>query len=514
MTRYRGSPRASQANMPSAQTEDIARTVAEESWRLFPHTFAQVVSGGKWLPYRHAVYAARIVGQAIHKGGALVIINMPPRHSKSITFSQWLPAWHMDLWPHRHMIATAYSESLASDWGMKVRDILDGSPLCRTKIRQDASKKTHWITDQGGGMITTGIGGSITGHGAHLLILDDPYKNEEEASSPTIRRHVTEWFESTLLTRAEPNASVIVIMTRWNQNDLTAHLLAERPGAWTHINMPAIAEGPDEIGRNAGDPLCPERFDIAALSEIRRRVGSRVWQGLYQQNPTPGGGTVFKRHWWRYWHPAGTSVLPVTEKTDDGDVIEIPAVPIPSWDRAQIHQSWDLSFDETPGAAYVCGQVWALLPNRPGDRFLIDQIRERMDIVKTIAAIKSMRAKWPRTAATYIEKKANGAAVLTMLGRVIPGLIPVEPKGSKEFRGQAVAPTVEAGNAFVPHPSLYTWVTPFLDEAAAFPSGRYADQVDTMSQVLVQLNGRRAASSGSSNDRTKGNKDAAHFLEY
>lgn len=481
-------------NTPPHSTEQIAAGIAADSWRIFPHTFAQVVSGGKWIPYRHAVYGARIVGRAIHKGGALIIINQPPRHSKSETYSKWLPAWHIDLWPDRHVIATSYGESLASDWGQKVRDTLNESPLCTAKIRQDASKKTHWLTDKGGGMIATGIGGSITGRGGHLLILDDPYKNEEEASSPTVRRHVVEWFESTLMTRAEPNASVIVIMTRWNENDLTAHLMATRPGAWTHINMPAIAEAPDELGRNAGDALCPERYDVAALEEIRRRVGSRVWQGLYQQNPTPDGGTIFRRHWWRYWHPKGMSPMPVSEKDDAGNVVEIPSIQIDGWDKARIDQSWDLTFDDTANAAYVCGQVFATLPNRAGDVFLIDQIREKMDIIRTVAAIQSMRAKWPRTSATWIEKKANGAAVLKMLGHKIPGLIPVEPMGSKTIRSQAGAPTMEAGNFYIPHPSVFPWVTVYVDEHAAAPNGKYMDQVDTTSQALLKLNDRKPLS--------------------
>ena len=472
---------------------EVAAAIAAESWRLFPHTYAQVVSGGAWIPYRHLIHIFRIVSDAIYRGGGRIIINMPPRHGKSLAFSHWLPAWHVDTWPDRHVIATSYGESLASDWGRAVRDTLDRSSLTRARIRQDVSKATRWLTDKGGGMITTGIGGAITGRGAHLLILDDPYKNEEESSSPTVRRHTAEWFESTLLTRAEPSATVIVIMTRWNDADITAHLLQSRPGVWTHINMQAIAEQADEIGRVRGDALCPERFDTTALAEIKRGVGARVWQGMYQQDPTPEGGMIFKRHWWRYWHPKGITPLPMVEKGDDGGAVQIPSVQMDGWERAHLTQSWDLTFDDTVNAAYVCGQVWATIPGRPADRFLIDSVREKMDIVATLAAIESQRAKWPRTSATYIEKKANGAAVLKLLARKIPGMIPVEPMGSKAARARAISPTVESGNVFIPHPSVASWVTEFLSEHAAFPNGRYADQVDTTSQALVQLNEMKRA---------------------
>lgn len=473
---------------PEPTVEEVADAIAVEAWRLFPHTFAHVVSGGKWEPYRHLVYMMRLVSNAIYNGGARIIVNMPPRHGKSFALSHWLPAWYIDSWPDRHVIATSYGESLASDWGRAVRDALHRSPVARARIRYDVSKTTRWLTDKGGGMRTAGVGGPITGHGGDLLILDDPYKNEEEASSATTRKHTMDWFESTLLTRAEPGASVIVVMTRWNDSDMTAELLQSHPGVWTHINMAAVADAPDEIGRSTGGALCPERYDLAALAEIKRGVGQRVWQGMYQQDPTPDGGTIFMRHWWRYWHPRGVSPIPVTEKDDDGALVEIPSIPMDGWDKAHVVQSWDLTFDDTENAAYVCGQVWATLPARPADKFLIDSVRERMDIVRTLAAIETMRAKWPRTAATYIEKKANGAAVLSMLRRKIPGLIPVEPMGGKVQRARAAAPTMESGNVFIPHPSVASWVTSFIDEHSAFPNGKYADQVDTTSQVLVQLN--------------------------
>ncbi len=238
-------------------------------------------------------------------------------------------------------------------------------------LTNDSKAADRWNTPQGGGMVTAGVGGPITGRGGNLIIVDDPIKNSQEAYSETHRRKTVEWFNSTLYTRAEPGATIIVLMTRWHENDLAGHLLSEHEDKWTEIRLPAIAEESDPLGRKVGEPLCDDRFDANALAGIKNAVGSRVWTSLYQQHPVPDQGNLILRGWFRHWH-----MLP--KRFDE------------------VIQVWDLTFGNTENSDYVVGQVWGHLG---ADKYLIDQIRARMDFPTTIRAVKSLSEKYPETRA-------------------------------------------------------------------------------------------------------------------
>jgi predicted phage terminase large subunit-like protein len=335
-------------------------------------------------------------------------------------------------------------------------------------------------------MVTAGVGGPITGRGADVFIIDDPVKNAEDAHSLTIRNKQWEWFQSVAYSRLEPGAAIILMMTRWHEDDLAGRILEQvRAGGedWEVIKLPAIAKENDPLGRKPGEALWPERYDETRLAEIKRAVGSYWWSAQYDQEPVPETGAVFQRHWWRYWAPAGQPLSPVSVRLPDGLMFECPVTTLPTT-FDEVLQSWDLAFKDTAASAYVVGQVWA---RKGADRFLLDQVRDKIDFPGTIAALKKLSARWPQATAKLVEDKANGPAVIAALQHEIAGLIPVAPRGDKVIRAHAVTAQVESGNVYLPHPHLVSWVDDFIAEVSSFPSGRYADQVDAMTQALSRF---------------------------
>lgn len=409
-----------------------------------------------------------------------LMVFMPPRHGKSELVSRKLPAFIFGRNPDTSIIATSYSADLAQRMNRDVQRIIDsdqymsifpGTSLYGKNIRSVAggsylrNSDIFEIVGHHGVYRSAGVGGGITGMGGDYIIIDDPLKNREEASSTVIRDKLWEWYASTLYTRLEKDGSILLTMTRWHEDDLAGRLLdlAKRDPAadqWEVLSFPAVAENihhPDDI-REEGAELWAAKFSRARLDTIKAAVGSYEWNALYQQHPAPSEGGLFKRDHWQYWR-------------------ELPPK-LTEW-----VQSWDCTFKATGSSDYVVGQVWA----RAGaNRYLIDQVRRRMMFTETIQAIRDMTKLYPKTYKKLIEDKANGSAVIDVLKKEITGLVPVEPHGGKEVRAQAVSPTVESGNIFLPHNA--PWLSDFIEECAAFPNGVHDDQVDAMTQANTYFN--------------------------
>jgi predicted phage terminase large subunit-like protein len=234
--------------------------------------------------------------------------------------------------------------------------------------------------------------------------------------------------------------------------------------------------------REVGEPLCPERYPLEKLGRLRKRIGSYFWNALFQQRPSAAEGGLLKRRWWRFWVPTGVSYPPVVTRLADGTLYEHPQVELPD-DLEEMIQSWDMTFKDTKNSDFVAGQVWA---RKGANKYMLDQVLERMDITGTIKAVERMAAKWPQAHAKLVEDKANGPAVIGMLRGKIAGLIAVDPKSSKEARVAAIAPQVEAGNVYLPHPRLLSWVDGLISSCAAFPNAAHDDDVDALSQALLR----------------------------
>lgn len=439
----------------------------KDVWRYYPDTYAAKASGGKWKNYAHTKYISRIISPGLIHGGGRYIIELPPRHGKSEFVSNWVPTWYLDTFQDRKVILASYAAKFAQKWGRKVRTNLENNPLTNAIVRQDSRAADRFLLTEGGQMITAGIGGPITGEGANLGIIDDPIKNWQEAMSATKRSSHIDWFLSTYYTRLEPNATIILLMTRWHEEDLAGFLLNEHEDDWTEIRLPALAEENDPLGRPIGEALCPDRYDTETMKKIMKGAGTRVSQSLYQQHPRPVEGEHWKRSYWRYWQV----------KPDRFDVVI---------------QSWDLTFKDkaqskTGKVDYVVGQVWGKVG---ANLYLLDQVRGQWGFTKTKQMIYELTRKWPDARRKLIEDKANGAAVQDDLKNEISGLELVEPRGGKLARVTACEPTIEAGNVYLPDPKLFPWVKDFIEEAASFgPQAKNDDQVDTASQAILKLDG-------------------------
>jgi predicted phage terminase large subunit-like protein len=284
-------------------------------------------------------------------------------------------------------------------------------------------------------------------------------------------------------------AARVVVMQRCHQQDLSGHLLEE--GGWEHLCLPAEYEGSSRatsIGfadprLEHGELLWQERFGTPEIESLKRSLGSYAAAGQLQQRPSPAGGGLFKRHWFRYFQPRGANLPPVIVQLPNGTQISIVVVEVPQRVDEQI-QSWDCTFKNLDSSDFVVGQVWA----RVGPAYLMgDQIRARMDCPDTVKAVRELSQRWPATLAKLIEDKANGSAVIQMLQHEIPGILPVNPEGRKVARAAAVSPLIE-GNVYLPHPLYAPWVNDFIEECAAFPNGAHDDQVDAMTQALLRWN--------------------------
>lgn len=410
-----------------------------------------------------------------------LMITMPPRHGKSELATRRFPAYAFGRDPNISVISTSYGADLAGRMNRDVQRIMDGAAyralfprtaLGGRNIRSVAgsflrNSDIFEIVGCKGSYRSAGVGGGITGMGGNILIIDDPFKDRAEADSATIREKVWDWYTSTLYTRLAPGGGILLINTRWHMDDLSGRLLkAEKTGegdVWRKVDFPAIATH-DEPRRKAGEALHPARYGLAQLNKIRAALGSRDWEALYQQRPTPDGGAIFRREWLRHWMPA---TLP------------------DSFEQALI--SWDMTFKDSRDSDFVVGQVWG----KAGACFyLLDQIRKRMGFTETLEAFQALAAKWPRALCKLVEDKANGPAVIDSLKRRVAGIIPIEPDGSKTARAHSVTPLFEAGNVYLPSPQCRDWVADLEAELLQFPAAAHDDQVDALTQALRRMSVR------------------------
>lgn len=409
-----------------------------------------------------------------------LIFTMPPQEGKSQRVSRTFPLWCLVRDPTRRIAIVSYADDLAMRWGRQDRnDIAATVDEVGLAIAPDIAAAKEWVLDgHRGGVVTTGISGGLTGRPVDVLIIDDPLKDQQQADSPTIRQLCKNFWQSTASSRLPEKSIVVIVLTRWHEDDLAGWLMETQPGDFRLINIPAQADHDplkgetDILGREPGEYMISTRNRTDEGWDKRKRsAGSRAWQALYQGRPAPTEGGIFKRIWWRQApHKA-------VEKSDGTWYV-------PGAD--EVIQSWDMTFKDTDGSDYVVGQVWA----RRGPRaWLVDQVRGRMEFTEACAAFKLLTAKWPQATRKLVEDKANGPAVISQLRTEIGGIVPFTPVDSKLARARAIAPFVEAGDVAVPDASVagFAWVAEFIEECATFPNGAHDDMVDTCSQALHQL---------------------------
>jgi predicted phage terminase large subunit-like protein len=413
------------------------------------------------LAYHHDLIVSKL--EAVERGQiSRLMIFLPPRHGKSLITSAIFPAWYLGRHPERHVIFSSYGQELSDDFGRRVRNFISDPihqaifPNCG--FSEDSTAAHRFNTVKGGAYYAVGRGGPITGRGADLLLIDDPIKDRDEVHSETIRKSLHEWFASVAYTRLMPGGAIIIIQTRWHEDDLAGWLLREHASEnWDVLSLPAIAEQNEKF-RREGEPLWPERFSLETLNRIRDTIGGAAWASLYQQRPAAAEGVIFKRNWWQVYR------LPLTVEMN------------------RIVQSWDTAYKRGTENDFSVCTTWGEAEN---GYYLLHLWRDRVEFPELKRMLASLAHQW-KPNAILVEDRASGQSLIQELKRstVLP-LIPVKADSDKLTRAQAVTPLIEAGKIFLPESA--PWRSDYIEEMAGFPNGRHDDVVDATTQALNYL---------------------------
>lgn len=403
-----------------------------------------------------------------------IIFNLPPRYGKSNEITIAFPCWLWIREPEERLMFYSYADTLATKHSVDRRNLIESDWYQthwgdRFQLASDQNAKSEFSNNKRGHMIANGMLGSGLGKGGNWLVVDDPV-DPMRGQSDAIRNSTNLAFDMNVRSRldSEDRGVKIITMQRTHDLDLTGHVLATERDQWTWVKIPAEAPkrvyirfpiSGKKIIREAGEPLQPARHSKAQLAIRKNAMGSYAYEGQYNQAPHPPGGTILKREWWKYWR----------------------ALP-PRFDKSLI--SMDAAFKGEDDSSPVCIQAWG---KKGAECFLIDQVHGTMDFVASKDALEQFCARYAWIGRRLIEDKANGPAIIASLKKDVPGLIAFPVKGSKVERARAASPWVEAGNVYLPHPSVHAWVGGVVDECASFPKGATADRVDTMSQALLDF---------------------------
>lgn len=449
--------------LEKAARRELLRRESRENYL----SYCEYVHEGRFVRTAAIAYVCRRVQDFVaadtgHAFDAL-IVTMPPQHGKSMGITETLPSWYLGRRPENSVIEVSYNQSFAKIFGRRNREKLRacGEDLFGVRLSRERNASDEWeLYRHRGKMLSRGVDTGITGNPCDLMIIDDPIKSSLEADSETYRRRMADLWETACKTRLSAGAKVIVILTRWHEDDLAGYLLRSCDHAEL-LRLPCEAEEDDPLGRPVGAALCPELGKGDAwLKDFKKSFtsaqGSRAWHALFQGRPTSAEGNLIRREWWRYYDTA-------------------PAA-------AQTVMSVDCSFKGDAGSDFVAAQIWAKSgPNA----YLLDAVKRRMDFPETLREIKRLAQLWPQARPIYIEDKANGPAVIAVLRKEVPGIVPVQPEGGKLARANAVSGMIEAGNVYLPRHAAYTG--DFVESFSAFPFGTHDDDVDACTQALNRL---------------------------
>lgn len=458
----------------------------KDDWLKSPADTAVHLSRGKWRHVKHLDYISDEITK-IEKEPIFLIITIPPRHGKSELVSHWLPVWFLKKWPYKRVLLASYQAGFASDWGGEVKNTFaENETELGLEIAYDTKAKAQWrIKGYGGGMVSTGVMGAITGRGGDLLLIDDPIKSQKEALSETYRNSIKQWYRSTFRTRAQPGASFIILMTRWHEDDLAGWLLSANDedlpyqDPWKVINMPAIAEDNDILGRDEGEALWPEMYDLPAIYQLREAVGPYWYSAEYQGSPRPEGGSIIKEAWFKYF-------------SDEEDPLQNEKIKI-----ERCIQAWDTAFEKGEENSRTACCTW--VETKTG-YFLVDVWANRVEFPELVEIAKA-KYKQYLPDRVYIEHKASGLSLIQQLRRdtKIP-MLPVKAETDKANRVHAISGIVEAGRVFLP--ARASWLSEFLHEVCGFPAAKLNDITDAFAHGLMQLRPSRVRY-GKSNVRRK-----------
>lgn len=425
-----------------------------------------------------------------------MIVTMPPRHGKSELISKFTPAWFLTKFPDKRVIVTSYSTDFAETWGDKARTLVSEHPEFGIALNPSTQSKANWaIHHHSGGMRTAGAGGPITGTGADLMIIDDPFKDNEDADSEFNRDKVWDWYQSVVMTRlekpihkpgcgdgkctAESNCPVfgwappfiILVQTRWHEDDLAGRLIESEPEKWFQFNLAALALPDDPMGRIEGAALWPEKYDEEYLLDLKTSMSARWWSAMYQQNPTIEGGGIFR---------GDQFVRYTTKRSDRGTLFTLTgkdgakhqALRAKGWNFATV----DLAASTKTSADYTVGMVFHV--TKGGDLLVLDVLRERVEGADHEAFIARLRQKHDDLRFVGVERATYGLTLLQTLRRRGVPVRELLPDKDKVSRAYAAAAYVEGERLYFPQSA--PWLAEFEHELLAFDNGAHDDMVDCL----------------------------------
>ena len=412
--------------------------------------------------HRYLAKLCQYVVDKIESGKTVKIaISVPPQTGKSYSITEKLPSYFVGRNPNRYAMIVSHDDTLAQSFGDRNRETSRQywNKMFGLTISATQDNKTEYAVDKHeGGVMSFGLTAGITGHGASLIIIDDPYG--VDVNSETVRVRTENAIKSSVFTRLRGKGTgIILISTRMHYDDLMGKLGKESD--WFVINIPAVCEDEkhDPLHRKLGEALCEEIGRGAEWAvNTRRLVGEYIWNTQYMGRPAPENGYIFKKEWIKYY-----TLAQLPNKFDE------------------IVQSWDLATDADKKSDYVAGGVWGRVG---ADRYLLKRIHKRMAFTEQCEMIKKISNDYPTSHRKLVEKRANGGAVIDALNKIIGGIIPINPEGSKEQRANAVSPYFESGYSYLPCKELDSTIDEDVTELLQFPFGKHDDEVDQTTQYL------------------------------
>lgn len=459
--------------------------------RSSPAGLAWWASGGStgepsWIPAKHLLLLSeRLVDVAMGRCPRLMV-TMPPRHGKSELISKYTPAWFLGRFPDRKVMLTSYADTFAAQWGRRARDVLEqvGPDLFGVTVDPETAGGQLWeVKGREGIMVTAGVGGGLTGKGGHLIIIDDPIKNAAEAQSQTIRDAQHEWWKSTVRTRLQKGGAVVLVMTRWHEDDLAGRFLRDSAAGdgdhWEILNLPGIAEEDDALGREPGEALWPEMFDLDNLRATERDQGQYWFTAMYQQRPSPAEGMLFKRQNFRYYEK--TQAL-----NDEGDAIvkihRDQGVEIFDPAYGTKFQTCDVAGSSNEDSDYTVIATWIVTPSK--DLLLWDLERVKFDAAD-LKPFFMRKFFEQRPSVVGIERLGFGLAIIQELLREGLPIQRLEPDKDKVSRALPAVARYEEKRVF--HDMHAHYKGEFEKELLDFPNGVNDDMVDTTAYAALKL---------------------------
>lgn len=470
------------------QDEDRLLRKIDSFISFTPAKTAEIISKGKWLNAPHLEMIDSLLIDLSLRNINKLIINMPPRHGKSELISKYFPFWYLGNFPEHKVILTSYEATFASQWGRKVRDLIDehGKHLFGIEVSKDSSAVSNFALKSGGYMSCAGAGGPLTGKGADLLIIDDPVKNDAEANSSTIRQNIWDWFTSTAFTRLEPNGIIVIVMTRWHEDDLCGRISSSSFAKdWKMLSIPAVAVENDFLGRNEGKALWSKRFNIEKLNEIRTHIGSYWFSALYQQMPSPASAGIFRRINFKYFNIGSNNIAEY-----EGRKINLK--------DCSLFVSVDLAIKSTETSDFTVAVIFAKTTDN--SILIIDIIRERFEAADHLNMLKQIYYKY-KPVLIGIESVQYQLSLIQSARRAGLPVKELKADRDKVSRALAASAMMEAGKVYFN--SSGDWLSNFEKELLEFPKSRHDDQADALAYACLMINSSNSAlPSGVSRNRS------------